>query len=384
MKATSHLPTLLGALLGIAVAMPQLPARAERFDVWIGTNTPDGGLSKGIYHAEFDSSTGQLSPPTLAVEIGKPGFLARHPKLDVLYSTGRVDGMESVIAYHIDGGKLTRFSSQPTNAGGATHIDTDRTGRVLFSAQYDAGSTGVYPLNDDGSIAPQSQLIKHEGGSRAVAGRQDSPHAHWVGASPDNQFVFVPDLGLDQVLIYRLDPAQAKLTTHGFVATPPGSGPRHFRFHPDGKHAYVVNELAMTVTVFAYDAAAGTLTLVETVPTLTDEQKAKETFFSGSEVQIHPSGKFLYAGNRGHDSITVFRIEPTSGKLTFVECEPVRGTHPRNFALDPTGEWLVAAGRDSNTLAVFAVDQQTGELTYTHQSQFAPQPICVLFDAPAQ
>ncbi len=359
---------------------------ADELDVWIGTTTPRGGLSRGIYHATFDTETGKPTRPRLAAEIDSPGFLALHPDGDVLYSTGTVDAVPSVVAFRIrrqDGrAALSMLNSQPTGDGGAAHIATDRTGKVLLSAQYGGGSTAAFPLAGDCSIRPRSKLIEHEGGSGVFPGRQDKPHAHWIGTSPDNRFVFVPDLGLDKVVIYRLDPQRANLTPHGFGQVPPGGGPRHMKFHTGGRFIYVLNEMELSVSTFAYDAKQGTMTLLQTVPTVPKQEKAKESFVSASEIRVHPSGKFVYAANRGHDTITALRVDRRSGKLAVIECEPVRGSWPRNFNLDPDGKWLLAAGRNSNTLAVFAVDAETGELTYTQTTLMVPTPICVLFGRP--
>ena len=355
---------------------------AAELDVWIGTTTPKNGLSKGIYHARFNPDSGKLAPAELAAEIESPGFLALHPGGKVLYSTGTIQGEPSVMAYRIDRqeGKanLALMNSQPTGDGPAAHLATDLGARVLMSAQYGGGSTAIYPLGDDGSIGRRSKLIEHEGGSGVVPDRQDAPHAHWVGTSPDNRFVFVPDLGMDKVVIYRLDPKRADLAPHGFGQTPPGSGPRHMKFHTSGKYIYVLNELALSVTAFNYDAEQGTMTPFQTIPTVPEEEKAKEVTASASEIRVHPSGKFVYAANRGHDTVTAFRIDETTGRLSLVEIQPIRGCWPRNFNLDPTGKWLLAAGQDSNTLAVFAIDAETGELTYNRTMIMVPTPICVL------
>ncbi len=371
------------AAAGLLVSCLTGIASAADLDIWIGTVTPKNGLSKGIYHARFDPESGKLTQPELAAAVDSPGFLAIHPDGKVLYSTGSIDGEPSLAAWRIDRREglpqLSLMNSQPIGDGGAAHLATDRTGKVLMSAQYGGGSTAIYPLNDDGSIGRQSQLIKHEGGSGVVPGRQDSPHAHWVGTSPDNRFVFVPDLGMDKVVIYELDIQHATLAPRGSGVTPPGSGPRHMKFHPSGKTIYILNELALSVTAFAYDAAQGTMTPFQTIPTVSEEAKAKEVTTSASEIRVHPSGKFVYAANRGHDTVTAFRIDETTGKLTLVEIEPIRGCWPRNFSLDPSGKWLLAAGQDSNTLAVFAIDAQTGELTYNRTMVMVPTPICVLF-----
>lgn len=356
---------------------------ADALDVWIGTVTPRNGLSKGIYHTKLNTEKGKLTQPELAAEINSPGFLALSPGGEVLYSTGTIDGEPSVVAFRIGSasGRVTlwKINSQPTGDGGAAHLATDRTGKALMSAQYGGGSVAIYPLADDGSIGARSKLIKHEGESNVVPGRQSKPHAHWVGTSPDNKFAFVPDLGLDKVMIYRLDAERADLTPHGFGQLPPGGGPRHMKFHTSGKFIYVLNELEVSVTAFAYDAERGTMTALQTIPTIGEREKAKETSVSASEIRVHPSGKFVYAANRGHDTITAFGIDQESGKLSLIECEPIRGGWPRNFNIDPTGKWLLAAGRDSNTIAVFAVNAETGELTYTRTMVAVPTPICVLF-----
>lgn len=356
-------------------------------DVWFGTTTPRGGLSKGIYHARFDTASGKLAEPTLAAEISSPGFLTLHPRLPILYSVGSWEGEPSVVAYRVDAGdgsQLTPINAQPIGDGGAAHLSVDRSGRVLLTAQYGGGSTALFPLNEQGEIQPRAQLVKHRGGSGVVERRQNAPHAHWVGTSPDNRFVFVPDLGLDQVVIYRLDlganPPQ--LHAHGAGQCPPGSGPRHMKFHPDGDFVYVLNELALSVTVFAYDAEAGRMQPIQTIETLSEAQKAGEAFNSASEIRVHPSGKFVYSANRGHDSITAFAVDSQSGRLELIEQEPIRGGWPRNFALDPSGRWLIAAGRDSHTAAVFAIHPDSGHLTYQRQMAMVPSPICVLFEQP--
>jgi len=358
-------------------------AGAEQVDVWFGTTTPRNGLSKGIYHAKFDTDNGKLTTPELAAEVSNPGFLALHPGGTVLYATGSQAGKPAVLAFKIeksgDKSTLTLLNSQEIGDGGAAHVSTDRTGKVLLTAQYGGGSTAIFRLADDGSIAGRTNLLKHGAGSGVVDGRQDKPHAHWTGTSPDNRFVFVPDLGMDKVVIWKLDVDGADLSPHGYGQCPPGGGPRHMKFSPDGQYVYVLNELALSVTTFKYDKQAGTMTPIQTIPTLSEEVKAKEVFNSASEIRIHPTGKFVYSANRGNDTITAFSVEPATGKLSVIEVEPIRGGWPRNFNLDPTGKWLLAAGRDSNTISVFQINQDTGELTYTRNMAMVPTPICVLF-----
>ena len=359
-------------------------ANAEQVDVWFGTTVTKKGLSKGIYHANFDTETGELSKPTLAMEVDSPGFLAMHPNGEMLYAAARESGKGVVVAYKINHVNeqvtLTKANSITIGDGKAVHLSVDRSGKFLLTAQYRGGSTALFDLADDGSIVSRRQLLKHQGGSGVVKKRQDKPHAHWVGTSPDNQYVFVPDLGMDKVVIWKLDAATATLSPHGFGVCPPGSGPRHMKFDPTGTRIYVLNELTLSVTTFDYDKAVGTMTPVQTVEALSEATKAKEVFNSASEIRVHPSGKFVYSANRGNDTISVFRVEPATKDLSIVEVEPIRGSWPRNFNLDPTGKWLIAAGQKSNTATVFSIDQSTGELTYVRKSVTVPSSICVLFE----
>jgi 6-phosphogluconolactonase len=381
----------LALALGFSMSFPVGPntqdlaaeevEQAKKIDVWIGTSARKP--SKGIYHCLLETGTGKLSEPKLAAEMSGPGFLALHPDQHHLYAVGKLHGVPSVVAYRIvnDGKEsaLQLDNALPIGDGTAAHVAVDPTGQMVLTAQYGGGSVAAFSLKPDGSLNSATDLIKHEGGSRAVPGRQDASHAHWVGFSPDNRFAFVPDLGLDKVVIYKIDPQNAKLTLHGYGEVPAGGGPRHMKFHPNGRIIYVLNELALSVTVFDYDSDKGTMIARQTIPTIAPELLQKELFKSASEIRVHPSGKFVYSANRGHDTITVFRVDQASGELSVIEVEPVRGATPRNFNLDPSGRWLLAAGQDSHTLASFAVNTDTGELTYNRSNVTAPSAICVLF-----
>jgi 6-phosphogluconolactonase len=376
---------LLGCLTSVSgAAQPAsqtVKAQPTVIDVWIGTSRAKP--SQGIYHCTLNTKTGKLSNPELAAEVGGPGFLAMHPGGSHLYAVCSVKGKPSIAAYIIkrQQGKvsLAFVNAVEIGDGGAAHVAVDPTGKTLLTAQYGGGSVAVFALNQDGSVRARTQLIDHEGGSKVVSGRQDKSHAHWVGFSPDNRFAFVPDLGLDKVVIYRVDVATSTITPHGFGIVPPGGGPRHMKFHTNGKWVYVLNELDLSVTVFEYNAKAGTMTPTQTIPTVSKAQLAKEKFKSASEIRVHPNGRFVYSANRGHDTITAFSVNQDNGQLSVIEREHVRGATPRNFNLDPTGHWLLAAGQDSHTLASFEVDQETGELTYNRSNVFAPSAICVLF-----
>lgn len=367
-------------IVALVVCTPHVIAQTT-VDVWLGTSGHK--LSKGIYHTTLNTENGKLGESRLVAEVRGPGFLAKHPKLPSLYAVGTLNGEPSLIAYKIESGTvgagLMLLNSAAIGDGGAAHLAVDATGRTMITAQYGGGSVGVFSLNDDGSINERTQLIEHSGGSQ-VRPNQKSPHPHWTGFSPDNRFAFVPDLGKDEVIIYAVDAAASKLTLHGTGAVPPGAGPRHMKFHPNGQWIYVLNENDVSVTVFDYDAQAGTMTAKQTIPAVPKEQLFREQTFSASEIRVHPNGRFVYSANRGHDTVTAFRVDAESGELTVVEREHVRGGRPRNFNLDPSGHWLLAGGQDSHTLASFAVDTETGELMYNHSVIHTPSPICVLFD----
>lgn len=364
--------------LGFMVASSLV--QAQTLDIWLGTS--NGGGSQGIYHCTLDTATGKLSASKLAAEINGPGFLALHPALNVLYAVGNLERTPVVAAYSIAGtgesATLTLLDSAPIGDGGAAHVSVDPTGKMLLTAQYGGGSTAAFKLDEQGKIIQQTALINHEGGSGVVEDRQNASHAHWTGFSPDNKFAFVPDLGLDRVVIYKVDLNEASLEPHGFGEVPPGGGPRHMKFSTNGKWIYVLNELALSVSVFDYDAATGTMTIKQTIPTVSEQEKAQEQFKSCSEIVVHPSGKFVYAANRGHDTVTVFKVAE-DGTLTEVQNEHVRGATPRNINLDPSANWLLAGGQDSHTLACFAVDPATGKITYNRSIINTPAPICILF-----
>jgi 6-phosphogluconolactonase len=354
-----------------------LDARSEQITVWIGMAPARGGETEGIYRATLDAETGSLGTPALAAEIAGPGFLALHPGGARLYSLCRLpNGDGGVAAFEIgaDGQSLRLINTQPTGDGEACHLAVDRTARCLFTAQYGTGSVCAFPLADDGAIEPRSAHVRHAGQGPNLT-RQEGPHPHWTGMDPANRFLFVPDLGADRIVIYRTDLAGGRIEPHGHGRCSAGAGPRHMKFHPNGRFAYVINELDLSVTAFDFDAEKGELEAIQTISTLPEE--FREVPCSGSELRIHPSGRFVYAANRGHDSIAAFEVDPENGKLTFLEREAVRGSHPRNFNIDPTGKWLLAAGRDSNTISLFRIDAATGTLVYTGTTVNSPAPICI-------
>jgi 6-phosphogluconolactonase len=246
----------------------------------------------------------------------------------------------------------------------------------VLIANYSGGNVVSYHLADDGALSEPVTNIVHKKEADTVRG----PHAHSINVDAANKYAFAADLGLDKILVYKLDEKTGKLTPHDppSASTPKGAGPRHFAFHPTGKFAYAINESNMTMTAFEYDADAGKLTPIETVSTIPDNVTDRKGF-STAEVQVHPTGKFLYGSNRGHHTIAVFSIDEKTGKIKLLANEPIRGKTPRNFGISPEGKYLLACGQDSNTIAVFAINPQSGKLTPIGEPIEAPIPVCVKF-----
>jgi 6-phosphogluconolactonase len=353
-------------------------SNAASVDVYFGTG---GKATKGIYHAKFDTESGKLSQAELAAEIGGPGFLAFSPDKTRLYAVCQKNNAPSVAAYSVHSdGSLELLNTTPIGDGGGAHISVHPSNKFLMTAQYGGGSAAVYPIEKDGRVGKRAQLIEHEGGSGVVGKRQNKPHPHWTGYSPDGKFAFVPDLGLDQVVIYRINANKPSLSPHGVAQSIPGGGPRHMKFSIDGKFIYLLNELELSVTTFKYNAAKGTTKQLTTTRALSPETKAKERFNSSSEIIVHPNGRFVYSANRGNDSVTVYNANPKTGKLVVKEVQAIRGAWPRNINMDANGRWLLAAGADSNTISVFEIDQENGELTFQTKSIInVPGSICIVF-----
>jgi 6-phosphogluconolactonase len=357
------------------------PARGKDVLVYIGTYT--GAKSKGIYAYRLDLSTGAMTSLGLVAETENPSFLAIHPNHYFLYAVSEMgdsgaqkDG--SVTAFAIgETGKLRFLNQQSSGGQGPCYLVVDKTGRDVLVANYSSGSVSVIPVEPDGKLGKPSAFIQHHGSS-VDPERQKGPHAHSINVDAANRFAFAADLGLDKVLVYRFDPVKGTLLANDppSVSVKPGAGPRHFAFHPGGHYAYVINEMHSTVTAFSYDPAAGVLKELQTISTLPEGFKAEN---STAEVQVHPSGKFLYGSNRGHDSIAVFAIDPGKGTLRLVEQQSTQGKTPRNFGIDPSGRYLLAANQDSGTVVVFRIDPQNGRLSPAGQITEVPNPVCVKF-----
>ena len=352
--------------------------------VYFGTYT--GAKSKGIYVSRFDSVTGKLSEPELVAETKNPTFLAIAPGGNFLYAVSEVDAIGgqrtgAVDAFALDAksGKLTPLNRQLSGGSGPCHISVDASGKCLLVANYGGGSIAALPISADGSLGEAKTTIQHSGSS-VNTNRQAGPHAHFILPSPDNRFTLDCDLGLDKISINRLDASAAKLTPSEppFATVTPGSGPRHLVFSPDGKFVYVINEMAGTITVFSYVATNAAMTEVQTIATLPRDFSGKSTT---AEIALHPSGKFLYGSNRGHDSIAVFAVDQKTGMLTFVEHIATQGRTPRHFVIDPTGQWLLAENQASNSVVVFAIAADTGKLQPTGQTVSIGSPVCAVLVA---
>jgi 6-phosphogluconolactonase len=352
--------------------------------VYIGTYT--NTKSKGVYVSRLDLAQGTLSAPVLAAESSNPSFLAVHPTRDWLYAVneignyeGKPSGSVSAFSVNRETGALTLLNKQPSVGGGPAHLVVDHGGKNVLVANYGGGSVAVLPIAADGGLKPSTAFVQHTGSS-VNPDRQKEPHAHSVNVDAGDRFAYVADLGLDKVMIYRFDAAKGTLAANdpAFAAAAAGAGPRHFAIHPTERFAYVINELQNSVTAFTRDASTGALTMLHTVSTLPPDVKALPSY-STAEVLVHPTGRFLYGSNRGHDSISVFTIDQSTGRLTFVETVPTGGSTPRGFGIDPTGAYLIAGNQRSDSVVVFRIDRDSGKLTATGSRIDVGAPVSVKF-----
>lgn len=366
-------------ILAIALAVSSATLQAaddQKVRVYFGTYTSRG--SEGIYLAELDLKTGQLSQPQLAAKVTNPSFLAKHPGKPLLYAVSEVattDGKKGggVTAFKIepDTGLLTRINAQSCGGAGPCHLSIDATGQCVLVANYSGGSVSSLPIREDGSLGELVSYIKHEGKS-VNKQRQEAPHAHSINVDAANRFAIAADLGTDELRVYQLDPVKASLTPHGSTKTPPGGGPRHFAFHPQGKFAYSNNEMTSSVSSYRYDVETGRLTLLDTVTTLPHDVAGNST----AEIRVHPTGQFVYVSNRGHNSVALFKVKE-DGTLTPQGHFSTEGKTPRNFNL--FGKYLLAANQDSDDVFVFSIDETSGKLSPTGSSIKVSMPVCVLF-----
>jgi len=357
--------------------------------LFIGTYTTRG-RGEGIYTYRFDRTTGALARVRTLAGLENPSFLAVHPNRRYLYVAVEALGREGAIAaLAIDPqtGELAPLGEQPSGGVDPCYVSVDPTGRLLLVANYGTGSVAAFPIGLDGRLGPASAFVQHAGpGSGVNPDRQEGPHAHCIIPDPTDRYALAADLGLDRIMIYRLDPAQGTLQPNAepYAPTGAGSGPRHLAFHPNDAWVYVSDELDSTLSVFEFDPARGhlrALQILSTVPV--GWQAAKGALPSGANypahVQVAPSGWFVYASNRGHDSIAILAVDPDTGRLSTVGYQSTLGQWPRHFALDPGGNWLLAANQNSDNVVVFHIDQLTGQLTPAGPGVHVPSPVCVRF-----
>ena len=348
--------------------------------LYIGTYTR--GESQGIYHYQLDPNTGDLTAVGAATKATNPSYLAFSPDYRCLFAVNETtdhDGQPTgaVSAFTIDSltGDLTFLNQQPSHGEAPCHISVDATGAYLLAANYGSGTVSVFPIEADGRLRAASEVIQHEGSS-VNQQRQQGPHAHSITIDPNNRFAFAADLGIDKVMSYRLDLNEGRLIANNppSVSVTPGDGPRHFDFHPNGRYAYLINEIGSTVTAFNYEAESGSLQEIETISSLPAGFDGRN---STADIHVHPNGKFLYGSNRGHNSIVIYRIDEATGRLTLIGHESTQGEVPRNFAIDPTGRILLAANQNTDNVVTFWIDQSTGKLTPTGHSAKVPTPVCL-------
>ncbi len=367
----------MGKIIMMASLLAMQTLTAQPMDVYFGTYNK-AGFPEGIYHAVFDLKTGSLSNPELAASASDPTFIEIHPNAKFLYSvTERNPGVVSSFAIDPETKKLRLINSSKSCGKGPCHISISADGRVLLVANYGSGSVASIPINKDGSLAEAATAIQHTGSSINPK-RQEGPHAHSINLSPDNRFAYVADLGLDKIMVYKLDSESGKLLPNDppEIKIKAGAGPRHLSFSPNGRFAYLINELDETIVAFIYESKNGNLSEIQTISTLPEDFKGASYC---AEVRIHPNGKFLYGSNRGHDSIVTYKIDSEKGTLTLLGFQNSGIKNPRNFNIDPTGRFCIVANQDADTVIVFRINQETGLLETTDQVIKIGKPVCVRF-----
>lgn len=359
-------------------------ASSRNYIVYVGTYTQGDGHGKGIYAFRYDAQTGKIASLGVAAQTTNPSWVSLSPNGRFLYAVNEVGNYEGpnsggVSAFAVDHttGKLTFLNEVASRGADPCYVTVDHTGKYVLVANYTGGSVAVFPIQADGRLGAATAFVQHTGhGSNPE--RQEGPHAHSIVLTPDNRFAIVNDLGLDELLVYKFDSARGTLTPNDppFAKVDAGAGPRHFALAPDGKFAYVINEMGRTVTAFSADLHAGVLKPIGSVSTV-------PSGFSGrnddAEIEVHPSGKFVYASNRGEDSIAIYAVDPAKGTLKQIGDVPTGGKEPRSFAIDPTGKLLFAANQNSDDIVIFRVDLQTGRLISTGEKQDVPSPVCIKF-----
>ncbi len=366
---------------GVNTSNTESKGELDSVVMYVGTYTPKG---EGIYIFSLDLKTGNIVEIDTVTGLKNPSFVALHPTGRFLYTVNEVQDFEgqksgAVTGFSVDqaSGKLTRLNQHSSGGMGPCHLSVAHDGSHVLVANYGSGSVAAISLDEKGFLERITGFAQHEGSS-VDPKRQVAPHAHSIWPDPANRFALAADLGLDKILVYKYDADAGSLTPNQVPSaeSTPGSGPRHMAFHPDGRYLYVADELTSTVSVFRYDPADGTLLPSQTVSML--PENFEEVSYA-AEILVHPSGRYVYASNRGHDSIAVFKTDPETGRLSPVQYASTRGAWPRNFGIDPTGKFLIAANQNSDNLVVFKIDSKTGQLEFSGKELSVPSPVCVRF-----
>ncbi len=361
-------------LIGLLYLM-STTTHGQSNDLYLFVGTYTTKTSEGIYVYKFNTNTGDFTPISVANGIKNPSFLALSPDKRYLYSVAEMSGgAVSSFSFDKKSGYLTMLNTQSAGGDGPCHVAVDKTGKWVIVGNYRGGSLSILPVQVDGSLGKATQTIQHEGSS-VNKERQEKAHVHSINIAPNNEDVFVPDLGTDKIMTYQLNTQTGQLTpgTPAFTAATAGAGPRHFTFHPNGKFAYVIQELDGTVTGFNYKK--GQLAPFQTISTVPDDYKGRKWC---ADIHISPDGKFLYGSNRAHESLVIYSINQKNGQLTYVGHQDVLGKTPRNFMIDPTGKWVLVANQDTDNIVIFGRDKKTGKLTPTGKEIKVSMPVCLI------
>jgi len=365
-------------LLLFTSAVPNL-ASSHSYLAFVGTYT-NKTESKGIYALQFDVDTGKLAQKGLAAESPDPSWVSVHPNGKFAYAANEAGKQSTITAFAIDAkaAKLMQLNQVSAQGEDPCHLSFDKTGKYLFAADYSSGTVAVFPIQADGKLGEHTAVVKNAGGLGPNKERQEGPHAHWIEATPNNKFVLVADLGLDRVLVYKFDAKNGTLIANDppAIRLAAGAGPRHVALAPNGKFLYVVSELNSTITAYSFDVETGASREIQVVPTLPSDYHGRN---DTAEIAVHPTGKWLFASNRGHDSIAVFEIERNDGNLHPAGIFPTGGKEPRHFAIDPSGHYLLAENQNTNNITVFRIDYHTGGLTHVAGVDGIPSPVCIAF-----
>ena len=385
MRSFSHIAVVCALLFvtgGSSLAVARRAPAPQQELVYIGTYTK--GTSKGIYAYHLNQATGQMTSLGLAAPTENPSYLIVDRSGRFLYAVNEVDtykgqksGAISAFAIHPRTGKLTFLNQVASKGAAPCYLAIDHTGKYLMVANYNGGNIAVFRLEADGRIGPASDFVQHHGAGINKA-RQEGPHAHFIATSPNNRFVLNADLGLDKLFVYRFHPATGKLSPNQppYAAVHPGLGPRHVAFSRDGRYVYLVDEMGSEIIVYFYQPATGRLQPVQEFSTVSDGFKGENT---GAEIEVSPSGRFVYASNRGENDLVVYAVNRATGQLTEVQRESTEGNTPRQFAISPDGRFLLVGNQDGGNVVGFRIDQATGKLTPAGQPLHLDTPVCVTF-----